>query len=474
MGLPEYERYDALGLAALVRKREVTPAELLDEAVRRMEARNPRINAVVISMVEQARDEVARGVPDGPFTGVPYLLKDYGLRTRGTVTTTGARLFRDYAANYDDEFVTRMRRAGLVLFGKTAAPEFIAPTSQSALFGDTRNPWSLELSPGGSSGGATAAVAAGIVPAAQASDGGGSIRIPASCCGLFGLKPTRGRIPFAPTQGEGWSGMSTLHAVTRTVRDSAALLDATHGPALGDPYAAPAPARPFLDEVGAPPGRLRVALQREPFAGGEVHPDCAAAVEAAARLLEELGHRVEETRLEVPRPLVRATSTLIGANVLATLEDRARELGRELGPDDVETLTEFFLGLGRRAGAADYARALRMVHASGRQVAQLFERCDVLLTPTMCIPPPPLDLVRPYGDDLNAILATITKMTAFTSLFNAAGTPATSLPLYWNAAGVPIGVQIAARYGDEAALFRLAAQLEEARPWLDRRPPELS
>jgi Asp-tRNA(Asn)/Glu-tRNA(Gln) amidotransferase A subunit family amidase len=468
----EYEKYDALGLAELVRKGEVSPAELLDAALARVSARNPALNAVNMSFEARARREIAAGLPDGPLRGVPFLLKDLHAQLAGERLTFGSRLFASFVSDTDSELVARYRRAGLVTFGRTASPEFgLTATTESTLFGATRNPWNLERSPGGSSGGASAAVAAGILPAAHASDGGGSIRIPAACCGLFGMKPTRARVPMGPHSGEGWGGMSTAHAVTRSVRDSAALLDATHGPDLGAPYFAPAPERPYLDEVTRAPGKLRIAVQTEAFNGAETDRECAAAARDAAKLCESLGHRVEEAGPTIDREaLGRATTVLIGANVQATSEDAAAAQARALGPDVLETVTLAMIEVARHAKAADYARAVRTIHAVTRAVEAFFTRFDVLLTPTMAAPTArigELALSNPADATYGQRLA---RCIGYTSLFNAAGNPAMSVPLGTASDGMPLGVQFAARFGDEATLFRLAAQLEAARPWSARRP----
>jgi amidase/6-aminohexanoate-cyclic-dimer hydrolase len=474
-GFQENESHDAVGLAALVASGEVSPVELLDAALERVAARNPALNAVVIEMEQHARNAIADGLPDGPLRGVPFLLKDLHLGHAGARTTSGSRLFEDFVADHDHELVARYRRAGLVIFGKSASPEFGLTTStESAVFGRTANPWNTRYMAGGSSGGASSAVAGGIVPAANASDGGGSIRIPASCCGLFGLKPTRARTPAGPDAGEGWSGMSCIHAVTRSVRDSAALLDATHGADLGAPYFAPPPARAYCEEVGAAPGRLRIAMQAEPWNGSPVHADCRAALEDAAKLLQQLGHRVVEARLEVDaQSLGRATGTIIAANVRASVLDRTTALGKDLEDGDVEPITRRMIDGAAARGADDYARAIRVIHALTRTVERFLEGYDLILTPTMATPPLPLGALSLSNPDLAAYARDIAATVGFTQLFNASGHPAMSVPLHWNTAGLPIGVQLAARFGDEATLFRLAAQLEEARPWFDRRPESL-
>ncbi len=472
-GLAEFERYDGLGLAELVRRRDVKAEELLDAAIARVEERNPAVNAVVSRLYDEARAAIATGLPAGPFTGVPYLLKDLGVLYTGAVTSYGSALFAGYVADHDSEITTRLRRAGLVIFGKTNTPEMgLAPSTEPRLFGPTRNPWNRVYSAGGSSGGAAAAVAAGMVPMAHGTDGGGSIRIPASCCGLFGLKPTRARNPMGPDVGEGWGGASVGHAVTRTVRDSAALLDATSGPDIGDPYWAPPPAGPFLAEVGRDPGRLRIALTTTPWNGQPVDPECAEAAVAAAKLCGDLGHHVEEARPEIAaEALGLATRIIVGANVRAQIEARAAALGRTLTAADVERVTWAHASEGVTATAADYARSITVVHRTGRTVARFFTKHDVLLSPTMCRPPHPLGVLDMMSADQGAYLTALLASIGFTSLFNSAGGPAMSVPLAWSTRGLPLGVQFAAAFGGEATLFRLAAQLEAARPWATRRPP---
>lgn len=470
--LPEYEHYDAVGLAELVRRGDVHPGELLEAAIARSEERNPALNAIVIDLQKQAREAVAAGLPDGPLRGVPFLLKDLHLMLAGTRSTNGSVLFQDQVADHDSVLVERYRNAGLVVFGKTHSPEFgLTATTESSLFGQTRNPWNLEHSSGGSSGGASSAVAAGIVPAANASDGGGSIRIPASCCGLFGLKPTRGRTPMGPDAGEGWSGMSCVHAVTRSVRDSAALLDATHGADPGMPYRAPEPRRPYLDEVGADPGRLRISVQRAPWNGSALHPDCAAAVDAAAKLLGGLGHSVEEAPLAIDFGVLGpATGVIMSANLRATVDDRLAALGRGLRDDDLESITRGIYENAAKSSSADYARAVRAIHAAGRRVDVHLQRYDLILSPTQATPPLRLGAISLSNPDLPSYLRDIVATVGFTQLFNASGHPAASVPLHWNDAGLPVGIQVAAGFGDEATLFRVASQLEAAQPWRERRP----
>jgi amidase/6-aminohexanoate-cyclic-dimer hydrolase len=471
--LADYESHDALGLAALIRGGEASASQLLEAAIARAE-RHAGLNAIPIPMYDEARALAAGDLPDGPFRGVPFLLKDLYAAHEGWRLTNGSQLFADQVSDHDHALVARYKAAGLVCFGRSASPEFgITTSTESVLFGATRNPWNPKHSAGGSSGGAAAAVAAGILPAAHASDGGGSIRVPASCCGLFGLKPTRARTPAGPLVGEGWSGMSTAHVVSRSVRDSAALLDVSEGPDLGAPYWAPPPERPYLDEVAREPGRLRIALQIETFNGAETHPDCVDAARRAADLCRELGHEVVEARLEVDRTeLGRAGQIIVAANTRAALEDGARAKGRELEQDDVEPMTWGMTALvSQTTSAVDYARAIRTIHAAGRRVAGFLQGFDLLLTPTMATPPAEIGELALTNPDAGVLLGRLQETIGYTQLFNATGNPAMSVPLHWNAAGLPVGVQFAARFGDEATLFRLAAQLEQAHPWFDRRPP---
>ena len=467
---------DGLALADLLRSGELAPAEAVECAAGIADELNGDLNAIVCSDFERAAAAAPEAVAaGGPFAGVPYLLKDLYANAVGLPLTNGSRLYAGNVPDHDSEMVSRYRRAGLLLAGRTASPEFGLTTStESAIFGQTRNPWDLERIAGGSSGGAAAAVAAGIVPAAHASDGGGSIRIPASCCGLFGLKPSRARVSLAPDAGEGWAGFSIQHCVSRTVRDSAALLDAVAGPVAGDPYCAPPPERSFLAETGRDPGTLRIALTVEAFNGSPVDEACAAAARDAAELCGRLGHEVVEATPEVDaNALGLATRLIVGANVRATIAERCEVLGREPRDDELEPITRATAATGEQSDAAAYARATRTVHAVGRRLAAFFgEGFDVLLSPTMAAPPAKLGVLSlsNRGDDyLPALLQTI----GFTQLMNVCGNPAASAPLGWGGANgdLPIGVQIAAPLGGEGVLLRLAAQLERERPWIDRKPP---
>ncbi len=470
--MKDYDRYDATALAKLVRERQVSAAELLDAAIARTEAVNPRINAVVARHYDEARAAVRAGLPQGPFSGVPFLLKDLNALLAGTVTSNGCRFFADNRADHDTELVARYKRGGLNIFGKTNTPEFgLTVTTEPRLHGATRNPWNLDTMAGGSSGGAAAAVAAGILPAAHASDGGGSIRIPASCCGLFGLKPTRARNPHGPDRGEGWSGMSTEHVITRSVRDSAALLDVTCGPDVGAPYFAPPPQRPFAQEVGVAPGRLRIGWVTRTAAGESIDPECEQAVGDAAKLLEGLGHLVEPTKLAaIEEGFGPAFRVIIAGNQRMVIEAYAQKIGRSPGPDELEKITRLFFESGAQSSAADYARAVVAVHRTGRQVAKLFETFDLILTPTLPKPPQRIGTFSMMTDDPDAYGREVGYFTSFTAMVNVAGNPAVTLPLHWTPAGLPVGVQLIGRYADEATLLRVSAQLEQARPWFDRRP----
>jgi amidase/6-aminohexanoate-cyclic-dimer hydrolase len=473
MDFEEYASHDGLALAALVKGGDVKPAELLETALARTDVVNPAINAVVIDMREEARRAVDAGVPDGPFSGVPFLLKDLVLQYKGARTTSGCRFFRDNVADHDSELVIRYNRAGLVTFGKSASPEFgLTTTTESTLFGQTKNPWNLEHTSGGSSGGASAAVAAGIVPVANASDGGGSIRIPASCCGLVGLKPTRGRLPMGPDVGEGWSGMSTIHVVSRSVRDTAAMLDATEGPDIGAPYVAQPKKRDYLDEMGRDPGQLRIGVLRETFNGSETHPDCVVALDAAIALCESLGHRIEQTSISVDREAFGlASQSIMAGNLLSVLEDRSNAIGRDFGPEDVEPFTYVMTEAVRSRGASDYARSIRTIHAIGRKIEGVLQDYDLLLSPTMGAPPQKLGVLSLANPDGAQFAQAIMQSVGYTQVFNASGHPAISLPLHWNDDGLPIGIQFAAPLGEEGVLIQLASQLEVASPWWDRRAP---
>jgi amidase len=473
-GFAEYVDYDGLGLAELVRAKQVSAQEVLDAAIARIEKLNPSLNAVVTEVYDAARGEAQALDIAAPFAGVPFLLKDLGAAQAGVPLSAGSRFFEHAPAPVDAEIVRRYKRAGLMILGRTNTPEFgLSATTEPVVFGPTRNPWNPALSSGGSSGGSAAAVAARMVPLAHASDGGGSIRIPASCCGLFGLKTTRNRNTFAPYAGEGLAGFSGEHVVSRSVRDSAAALDATAGPAPGDPYYPSPPARAFLDEVGAPAGRLRIAFTTRAFNGVPVHADCVAAAKAAALLCADLGHLVEEADPAYDVEGLDANyNRVFAVGAAANIALRARALGKDPEAAGFERVTWAMVELGRRIGAPDYVMMINRLHGISREIARFFETYDVLLTPTLAEPPVELGVLDMMSEDLAAYTERLWRFSPFTYPFNVTGQPAMSVPLYWSAAGLPIGVQFAARYGDEAGLLRLAAQLEEARPWAERRPPE--
>ena len=470
-GIKDYDRYDALELARLIRSRELAAVEVLDEAIARAEAVNPRLNAIVAKSYEEARAQARKPLPDTALAGVPFLIKDITSQ-KGMRCSSGSRLFADYVPDHDSELVSRYRAAGLLLFGRTSTPEFgLNVTTESVLLGVCRNPWDLQKTTGGSSGGAGAAVAAGVIPAAHATDGGGSIRIPASCCGLVGLKPTRARTPMGPDVGEGWGGMSIGHVVSRTVRDSAAFLDATHGPATGDPYHAPAFDGSFLAQCATAPRRLRIALDTTPLTGVPTHPDCIEAVRRAAALCESLGHSVEEASPQFDRLTFRmATGVVVSANVANSVDARLAVLGRKLTSDDVEANTRATVEYGRSIAAPRYAAAMQTIHQTGRAVARFHQTYDVMLTPTLVAPPVQIGWLDTMNLDVNTFGDRFSRFWGFTNLQNATGQPAISLPLHWNAEGLPVGVQFAGAFGEDLLLLQLAAQLEKAQPWFDKRP----
>jgi amidase len=464
---------DATAQADLVRKKEITPRELVEATIERIEQVNPQINAVVTKMYEHALNRANSGIPQGPFCGVPFLLKDLQAAYEGVPMSSGSRYLKDFVPNADSELVRRYKSAGLIVVAKTNTPEFgILPATEPRLFGATRNPWDTTRTTGGSSGGSTAAVAAGIVPMAHANDGGGSIRIPASCCGVFGLKPTRARNPLGPHFGDLFSGLVAEHAVTRSVRDSAALLDATAGYDPGDPYVAPASARPFIAEVGADPGKLRIAFTSTTITGVPVHADCVAAAQDAAKLCAELGHEVEEAAPQLDGEMIlNAFMTIWAAGNAWTVDSLSFAVGRKTEPEDLEPGTWALIEMGRVRTAPEYLLAVQTLQIFARRIAKFMDNYDVLLTPTLAQPPLSLGSFDSTPEDPMAGMRQAGMFAAFTPICNATGQPAMSVPLYWNAEGLPIGSHFAGRYGDEATLFRLASQLEAARPWANRRPP---
>jgi amidase len=471
----ELARLDAVGQAELVRRGEVSARELVEAAIERIEALNPLINAVVTPLYEQARAAAAALTAESHLAGVPYLLKDLGASLAGTRQTSGSRALADHVSATDSELVRRLRRAGLVIVGKTSTPEFgNHSTTEPVLFGPVHNPWDPGRTVGGSSGGSAAAVAAGMVAAAHATDGAGSIRIPASCCGVFGLKPSRGRNSAAPGGGtlEGLAGLSVEHAVTRSIRDSAALLDATAGPAPGDPYSAPPPGRPFAKEVGVPAGRLRIAWSARPPVPADVHPACVRAARETADLLAELGHDVDEAVPEFDGEVLIEPYARIWAVANAeSARDAERELGRPLRPDDLEETTWELVEYGRRFSALDLVESLAALGAAARRIGPFFETYAAWVTPTLARLPDPLGILNQSRGGAVEWWRFDSRFNPWNPIANMIGAPAMSLPLSWTDTGLPVGTLVTGRYGDEATLFRLASQLEMARPWSERLPP---
>ena len=471
-GFAEYGNYDALGLAALVKRREVTPAELLDAALARAKALNPLVNAITIPMEEFARKAISEGVPSGPFEGVPFLLKDLTASVTGVRMTRTSRFFADTPpATADSEHVKRLKRAGLVFFGRTNTCEMgLSLTCEPQLTGPTKNPWDLTRISGGSSGGAAAATAARIVPMAHGTDGFGSIRAPAACCGLVGLKPTRGRNTLAPFAGEALGGLAAEHAVTLSLRDCAALLDATSGPGAGDPYAAPPPARPYLHEVGADPGRLKIAFTRKAPNGAKIGAESLRELDAVARLCADLGHHVEEADPAVEGEAMVPTFVMLAA--ANTVVNLGTHPGKQRAPEagELENVTRDMYERGLRVGGADYIKAVNTAHRFGRQMGAFHANYDVLLTPGLAGPAPKLGWIDMMLEDTDEYWRRVFAFSPFTVWFNLTGQPALMLPLGMSSQGLPLGTQLVARFGDEATLFRLGAQLEAARPWFGRKP----
>jgi Asp-tRNA(Asn)/Glu-tRNA(Gln) amidotransferase A subunit family amidase len=471
-GFSDYEEYDALGLADLVRRNEVSPSDLLEAAIERVEARNPTVNAVVIKLYDHGKKAIADGLPDGPFRGVPFLMKDLTSPVAGVKMTRGSKFFADTPPSAaDSEHVKRLKRAGLVIFGRTNTCELgLSLTCEPQLYGPTRNPWDPTRISGGSSGGAAAAVGARMLPIAHASDGFGSIRAPAACCGLVGLKPTRSRNTFAPFLGEGIGGLATEHAVSLTIRDSAALLDATRGPGSGDPYVAPLPAGPYLKEVGANPGKLRIAWTSVAPNGAKVERESLDALAETVKLCADLGHHVEESNPEIEGAAVVPTFlTLASTNMVVNLSSHP-VTGRPAREDEVERISWLTAKLGANASAADYMRATQTAHRLGRQMAAFYSRWDVLLTPGLATAPAKLGWIDMTMDDVHEYWRRVFNFSPFTVWCNLTGQPALMLPLGQSAGGLPVATQLIGRYGDEATLFRLGSQLEAERPWFGRKP----
>lgn len=465
---------DATAQARLVRSGEVSPRELVDAAIARIERVDPALGSVIHRAFDEGRQAAATA--DGPFRGVPVLMKDIGGAEAGRPYCAGMRFLKDagWREPVDAHITTSLKGAGFVSIGRTSTPELaLLPTTEPDAFGPTRNPWNPAYSPGGSSGGAAAAVAAGLVPVAHASDGGGSIRIPASHCGLVGLKPSRGRNSFGPQLGERWNGFSAEFLVTRSVRDAAALLDVTAGARPGDPYVAPPPSRPFAREAGAPVERLRIGVMRHAPRNMPLDPDCLAAADRAARVLADLGHTVEERHPEAldDHEVVQHYVTVVSSNVGRALDAWGAKVGKPVPPDGVEPLTWILAERGRGTSAPDLLATLEYVHAYGRRMAAWWESgFDLLLTPTTGAPPPEIGHLTSTPEEPLRAFVRAAPFGAFTFPFNMSGQPAISLPMHWTADDLPVGCQLVGAYGREDLLLRVAAQIEQAAPWDGRLP----
>ncbi|MDO1583231.1 amidase [Rhizobium oryzicola] len=465
---------DGLDLAAQIRSGHLSPAEALSDAIARVEKVNPELNAIAEKLYDTAKIQANSVAASGPFGGVPLLTKDLFTPVRGARMTNGSLLLKDNVMSFDAELVTRFRKAGFTIFGTTTSPEFGSSfTTESRLFGASRNPWSLDHICGGSSGAAAAMVAARALPVAHGNDGGGSLRVPASVCGVFGLKPSRGLTPMGPAVGEGWAGMSTSHVISISVRDSAAALDQLAGADLGAPYAAPHHEQTFLSAAtGAPPKALRIGLVSH-LAPWQSHADCVEAVQKTAKLCETLGHKVEETTLPVQAlEFYDNVFTIIGSQTRSLMHFLSRMAGHPVDEQALEARHRVLLREKGNSSGADYAASVDYIHALGRRMAELFQRFDVLLMPTMARPPARIGEIDVKDhDDLSSIIETFHSFSPFTALFNASGQPAMSVPLHWNSEQLPIGSHFAAPFGGEPLLFALAAQLEQALPWAHRLPP---
>ncbi len=493
-GFEEYDQYDGFGLAELIREKQVPVSEVCQAAIERIDRLNPQLNAVVTNMVHLAEKSIQSLSPSGPFRGVPFLLKDLLAAYAGVPFTNGCKALRNFIPDHDSELVLRYKQAGTIILGKTNTPEFgLLGYTEPELFGPTRNPWNLFHTPGGSSGGTAAAVASGMVPLASGGDGGGSIRIPASCCGLFGLKPTRGRTPTGPDFGEIWQGAAVQHVITRSVRDSAAMLDATCAPDVGAPYIIASPQRPYREEAKRDPGKIRIAFSTRSPLGTPVHGEIVEATLKTSHLLEKMGHSVEEATPQIDGlALALSYFSMYYGEVAHNIDQLKTILGRNVGPSDVETGT-WTLGLmGRATSALSFVRAKSMWDEASREMARFHEKYDLYLTPTLAQPPVKIGALKPkpWEESVLKVINTLRlgrllklsgaveklalenlSKTPFTQLANFTGQPAMSLPLWQTSDGLPCGMHFMAPFGDEATLFRLASQLEKEKPWFDETPP---
>lgn len=473
--MKDYADYDAMGLAELVAKKDVSPGELLDAAVTRAQAAQKELNCFSAIFPDIARAQIDAGLPDGPFKGVPYATKDLAVEITGAPLTNGSRAWKGNVAARDSVITERYKAAGMTLFGATTSPEFGLTTStESKLYGQTRNPWDTARTSGGSSGGASSTVAAGVIPMAQASDGGGSIRIPAACTGLFGMKPSRGRTPMGPGKTENWNGQSTVHAVSRSVRDNAALLDATHGREPGSRYVAPDPEASFLSALDTDPKPLKIAFWDTAPNGTRADADAQAGLDATAKLLGDLGHTVEVASPDLDgAALGKGVLMTISAAMAVTMEDRGIALGRELGGDDMEPVTQRFVEFGKTVPMTELMRANDAAINAAIQYDHFLDAggYDFVLAPTLSRKPDMLGVLSLDPVDFDAYGEAVGSFAAWCAVFNQTGAPAMSVPLHWTDDGVPIGMMLGARCGEERALFALAGQLERAAPWAHRKPP---
>lgn len=494
MQIPEYDSMDAIEMASRVQKGEITPTELRNAAIERIQMRDPKFNSVVFKMYDRAKAK-EESLPKGPLYGVPFLIKDLKLQIEGTPTSNGNKLTKNKIATEHSVLAQRYEAAGLQIIGKTNTPEFgLMGITESELRGPCRNPWNVDHTPGGSSGGASAAVSARIVPIAHGGDGGGSIRIPASACGLFGLKPTRGRVTMAPFLGEAWNGFVQEHVLSRSVRDSALCLDIEAQPTLGEPYAAPHQALPYIEEIKKSPPKLKIAFTTQTLLIGDSHSDCVAAVNDAATLLEELGHDVIEAVPTLPKEqLIHDYFLIVATGIARFVEDSASYAKKKPSAKDFEPSTWLMAQIGWSHNASEYLAAQQRIQRASRDIALFFDDYDMLLTSTLAQPPAKIGELLPTPKELRLLSVlralpmkkligiALEKMangklayTPNTQIFNQTGQPAMNVPLFWNDQNLPIGVQLAGGLGREDLLLRLAAQLEEARPWANKIPPTLS
>ena len=469
--------HDATSLAALVARGELSATELLDDALEKVDILNPKLNAIVMIREDIARKAIAAGLPDGPFRGVPFLLKDLGAEAVDYPSNNGSHLFANTCYPRDSAIFERMQDTGVVTFARTTSPEAgIGPATESAVYGGpTRNPWDLTRTSGGSSGGSGAAVAAGLVPLAHGSDGGGSVRIPASSCGLFGFKATRARFPDGPFVGEGWAGMAIDGFLSRSVRDTAAMMDACEGPDAGAPYVAPPLNQGYLAAIAHPPKRLRIGLCETTFVGAPIHTDCRAAVTHAGKVLEDLGHHVAPMRPQADHNgMMDAWTKIVACGTALTVRNGLAAKGRGLQQGDIEGIAKGAMTYAETISGADYLAAVGTIHAYGREMAAAFDTCDIILSATLAEPPAKVGRFAPNREDYVTFRTGeggVFDYSPFCAVFNASGQPAASVPLFQSAGGLPIGVHLAAAFCEDETLIALCSELEAADPWFDRRPP---